>query len=67
MLQVSKTTVNEPAGGCGGAAADVILLDQGNGQPSQGGIPGDSGPVDTRADNREVETEVPWPPICDHG
>ena len=54
-LQIAKAAVQRAVVIEGGAAAEVVAIDQGDAQPARGGIPGGHQPADAAADHEQIE------------
>jgi hypothetical protein len=55
VLEVADAAVDEAGGAAGGAAGEVLALDEGDAQAAQGGISGDATAGDAAADDEDIE------------
>ncbi len=59
LLQVAQPSVDELGGLRRGARREVVSLDQGDAQPSAGGVQGDAAPGDAASHHEQVEPSRP--------
>jgi hypothetical protein len=55
VLEVADAAVDEAGGAAGGATGEVLALDEGDAEATEGGISGDATAGDAAADDEDIE------------